>query len=397
MKKIVLLTNILTPYRKAFYDGLYAECLAQGIEFCILVMSETESERRWKYEEYSGKYTQLLKKKVYLGKTDSLYSNPDLIDKLEELNPDYLILSGSYTLLPVWKALKWGKKHNCELYFWSESHLNESRKFHKLTYLIREVIRKKFYKQFSGFWYPGEKAKQLIDKYARSDIKYIQVPNLIDNTSFSTQFESINISKQAMRSKYGINVEKLVFFSAIRLTEVKGMIPFLEALPQNDSLEKLQIVIAGEGELEQEIREYSIQKGIDVKLLGYKNEEEIIELLYAADWFLLPSLSDPNPLTCIEALWCKKPLFVSEHVGNYPEVVKEGINGFVFSYGNEKELHNKYEMACSKDEDWYKNAAAESEKIAKEKFDVQTNCRRIINTLCYNEDIVSESVNERLK
>ena len=44
----------------------------------------------------------------------------------------------------------------------------------------------------------------------------------------------------------------------------------------------------------------------------------------AASKPILPSLSDPNPLSCIEACWSANPLIVSEHVGNNPEIITEG-------------------------------------------------------------------------
>jgi glycosyltransferase involved in cell wall biosynthesis len=53
--------------------------------------------------------------------------------------------------------------------------------------------------------------------------------------------------------------------------------------------------------------------------------------LYAqADGFCLPSLSDPNPLSVIEALWAGLPLLLSTKVGNHPECLEQGKNGFAF-------------------------------------------------------------------
>ena len=381
MKTIVLLTNILTPYRQSFYDGLYAECKRKEVKFHILVMAETERDRRWKYHELEREYTELLEKKVYLGKTDSFYVNPNLIKKLEELKPDILILSGSYTLFPVWKALKWGKKQGCKIFFWSESHLDEVRGFNKPVYMVREIVRKKFYRQFSGFWYPGVKAKELIMKYADKDATYIQVPNLIHNELFEKELGEICATKEQIRDKYGLSRNKLIFFSPVRLIAVKGILPFLKEVAEMDFRDELQIVIAGEGELEEEIREFVKTKELSVILLGYRVREEIIENMYAADCFLLPSLSDPNPLACIEALWCEKPLFVSEHVGNYPEVVAEGKNGYVFSYAKPDELRDKIELIVHKNRQWYEEAAKYSKQTAEKCFDTKKNCERIIEVL----------------
>jgi hypothetical protein len=57
MKKVILLTNILTPYRKFFYDLLFKVFAQQGIDFKVLVTAESEPNRNWKYDELKSEYT----------------------------------------------------------------------------------------------------------------------------------------------------------------------------------------------------------------------------------------------------------------------------------------------------------------------------------------------------
>ena len=56
----------------------------------------------------------------------------------------------------------------------------------------------------------------------------------------------------------------------------------------------------------------------------------MLKLYAQADGFCLPSLSDPNPLATIEALWARLPLLLSNRVGNHPECLEEAQNGFLF-------------------------------------------------------------------
>ncbi|MGN0168515.1 MAG: glycosyltransferase family 4 protein [Acetatifactor sp.] len=382
MKKVVLLTNILSPYRSVFYQCMYEHGRSKSIDFRVLLMNDTESNRRWKYEEFVGEYSKLLKKRVFFGKQDFLYVNTDLKKCLDEMHPDILILSGSYTLLPVWQAKRWAKHHSeCQLLFWSESHLDEVRDYNKLIYFIRDCVRKAFYSKMDGFWYPGEKAKELIKKYASENAQYIWVPNLIDNQKFAETADKFACRTDELREKYGLANNKKVFFSPMRLTKVKGLLPFLELVSQIENRDNLQIAIAGEGELEQEIRAFAAEKSIDLKLLGYRDGEEVAELLSCADVFFMPSLSDPSPLSCIEALWCRKPLLVSRHVGNAPEVIESGKNGFVFSYENPLGAVNMIKELLAKSPQWYQNAGEVSREIAREKFDLIENADRILEQL----------------
>lgn len=381
---IVLLTNILNPYRKAFYDELYRQCKEKENQFHVLVMSPGEYNREWKYDDYKGDYTVLLKCRAYRIKHLPIYHNPDLKKRLKELSPDIVIMAGGYMLPSVWKACGYRKELHYKIYFWSESHLDEKREYSSGLLKIREKIRKSFYKKFDGFWYPGEKALQLIQKYAKPNAEYYQIPNLIDNDKFLDRVEKGKLSGTEIREKYHLSLDKKLFFAPMRLHWVKGLIPFLEIIKESKHKEQIQVAVAGNGELEEEIREKAEEYGVDLKLLGYCEEEKVIELYRAADVFFMSSLSDPSPLSCVEAIWCGLPLFVSEHVGNYPEVVRQGQNGYVYSYSDKKQAVGYLDELMEKDMAWYQRAAEISRTIAGECFEIRRSTEKLLREMQNN-------------
>ena len=87
---------------------------------------------------------------------------------------------------------------------------------------------------------------------------------------------------------------------------------------------------------------------------------------------MLPSLSDPNPLTCIEALWSGLPLFISKHCGNYPEVIKTAVNGYAFDYAEEKQTIENLSKLLSADSLWKENARNMSISIAEKNYNTVT-------------------------
>lgn len=378
---IVLLTNILNPYRKAFYDELYKKCGERGHYFSVLVMSSKEYNREWEYEDYKGEYSILLRCRTYRLKHLPFYVNPDLKTKLEKLAPDMIIMAGGYMLPSLWKACRYQKKYKYKTYFWSESHLDEKREYRSGLLKVRDIIRERFYKKFDGFWYPGEKALQLIERYAKPKAECYRIPNLIENQKFSDALKNDKSSREEIRKKYCLSDEKTVFFAPMRLNWVKGLIPFLEIVEQSEYKDRLQIAVAGSGELEKEIREKAEELKIDLKLLGYCEEEKIIELYRAADVFFMSSLSDPSPLSCVEAVWCGLPLFVSEHVGNHPEVVRQGKNGYVYSYNNAKQAVMYLDELMGNDKEWYKTAGEVSKEIAKNEFELEKVTERLLKEM----------------
>lgn len=362
--KVVLLTNILTPYRKNLYDSLYEEFKKKDVEFHVLVMAETEPNRSWQYNKFKTNYTKLLDSKTIKINKLIIHINFNYKKILKKLNPDIVIASGAYVFPAVWTSIRLKVKLNYKLLFWSESHLNETREYSNVIVNFREKIRRKIYSQFDGFWFAGKLSKEFIKKYASPDAEYFFLPNLVSEHKFY-EANSLRKDKKKLRHKWSLSPDKFIFISPARLTKVKGIIPFMNLFIKTKYKKNVTILIAGEGELEDNIIDFGYQNNLDIKLLGRKSEKEIIELYALSDAFLMPSISDPNPLTSIEAAWAGLPLLVSEHVGNHPEIVKENKNGYVFSYLAPDEAVLLIEKMIDSDETWLDNAQRVSTSIAK--------------------------------
>jgi glycosyltransferase involved in cell wall biosynthesis len=131
---------------------------------------------------------------------------------------------------------------------------------------------------------------------------------------------------------------------------------------------RTMIYIAGQGELAEDLKKRAEYNKINLVLLGQINEFLLCEYLAIADFFLLPSLSDPSPLSVIEALWSSKPLLLSKLVGNIHEALVEGFNGFSFDVLNKSDvavIDNALEMST----EWLKQASKISCTLALERFD----------------------------
>lgn len=356
--KILLYTNILTPYRKYFYDVMAQYCKDRAIDFSVLVMAQTENNRPWMYEQYSGDYTELLEGRTISHGETYIHINPNLKKKLQEEKPDIVIAAGSYLCPGTWMIAKLKSQLGYTTLFWSESHLAESRGYSGLKIKIRNYIRSKFYRKYDAFLCPGELAMEFVKTYAGKEAKCILLPNLIEEKNFRGLEEGKKRTNEAIS-----------FFTPARLSPVKGILEFINILGMCPSKDKVTWFIAGEGELKEAIENAAIKNQVSVKLLGQKNQSEVIDLYRDSDIFVLPSLSDPNPLTSIEALWMGKPLLVTNHVGNYPEVVDQGVNGYVISYGDLQKAISSIESVINCSSEWIKAASSRSKQMAASIFD----------------------------
>lgn len=383
MKKVILLTNILTPYRKFFYDLLFKIFAQQGIDFKVLVTAESEPNRNWKYDELKSDYTHLAEGKVKTISGIYIHINYGIAAFLKQEKPSLVISAGTYLYPALWTVLRNRKKLNYKVFYWNESHLKEARQYGGLKIALRESIRNYIFKKFDGFWYAGQLSLNLIEKYGRKDAEKIFVPNIIDNRLYNSVTLKTEAEKDVVRSAYNIDKDKTILFCPARLTWVKGQYDFIKIFLKSANIDKFTILLAGDGEMENDIKELvaSSDKNPDIRLLGYLSQQQTLGIYSVANFLLLPSYSDPNPLTCIESLWSGLPLFVSDHVGNYPETVKEGVNGYVFSFSDENTVFTALDKIASHNQDWYKEAKQVSLKIAEELYEAHAATERIVGEI----------------
>ena len=374
-------TNILTPYRKYFFDLVYDECKKRGDGFKVFVMAETEPNRNWKYDSLKTSYTELLDCKTFSRGEVYIHYNKDLIKQIKEFMPDIVVCAGSYLMPGVWTLCAKKTEIGCRVFFWSESHAKEHKGLGGMKASVRELIRKIIYTQFDGFWYAGKLSREFIERYTSKKVDYVFMPNLVDGNVFSRALTYSESMKQEIKNKYGVQQGKKIFICPARLSPVKGILEFCALLNKCIYKNDVEVLVAGDGELKDDIQRYVDGNNLNLKLLGYKSQEEMVELYAIADVFLMPSLSDPNPLTVIEALWAGLPLLISEHCGNYPETVKEGENGYVFNYEDQNDAISKIEQMIRSPFKWSLQAKETSTLIALEHYDSEKVIRRAVDTL----------------
>ena len=344
--RIALVTNILNPYRSSFFEKCHEYALSKGDEFVVYAMTGEKDDRPWRYDEFSTNYTRLLKSKTLkIPGLTYLHFNWGVEKEIKNFRPDVVIMAGSYLQPTVNKLLLLSSKYGYKTVFWSESHFNEQRSYNVLIYKIRELLRKRILCKFDGFWYPGERAKEFVDKYKQKNAVLIRVPNVIDEEFFQKK-EHDEIIESLVKKLKESNSQRILLTTA-RLVKVKGLIEFCEIIKDIDP-QKYVWIIAGEGELKDTLQAIINNNGINAKLIGQQSKESIRSLCQLSDVMLLPSISDPNPLSVIESLWCGLALFLSENVGNVPETVIPDINGYEFSYADKEDPEPVCQL-CRKD------------------------------------------------
>ena len=136
---------------------------------------------------------------------------------------------------------------------------------------------------------------------------------------------------------------KNTLVSIARLEKVKGLDILIHAcsIMKEDKIE-FECLIAGDGSekvnLERLIMELDLSD--KVKLLGYKTQEEVFNLLGRAKLLVLPSRSESLGNVFTEARACRVPVIGPKVLG-VPEVITDGVDGFLVEPDNIEMLVNK--------------------------------------------------------
>lgn len=374
--KIAIVTNILTPYRKRFYEELSKQLQETKGELRVFVMTDQLPLRPWKYDELKEKYTELLPcKKVFIKGEDFLF-NKDINSKINKFGPDIVIVAGSWTYPSLWKLMLFKCRKKMKFFFWTESHNVRATKVGSSNWIVRK-LKQFFYRRFDGYCVPGTYANATVNELVGDYGIRIKLPNLVDD-EFYKFANVLRENKVVLREKYGVVEDRKIFISPTRLIPIKGIDLLLRNLSQVQGIENVTFLIPGEGPLEQEIRDISKQFGLDVRLLGYCDQMSIRELYALADFFLMPSLQDANPLTVIEAAFSGLPLCVSKYLGNCPELVIDRENGVVFDTVDKESVKQCFEFILTSTGEWRKNAGYRSLQIAENDFECENETKKIL-------------------
>lgn len=124
---------------------------------------------------------------------------------------------------------------------------------------------------------------------------------------------------------------KTIFLFVGRLAKVKDLPTLLNAakMAQDKGL-PAEFWIAGEGEEESALRAFANENKLEnVKFLGVVPHGEIAKIYQKADFFVLPSLSEGNPLVLLEAMACGLP-FLASDIPTLSAMAKESGAGLTF-------------------------------------------------------------------
>lgn len=185
----------------------------------------------------------------------------------------------------------------------------------------------------------GTLNEQYWKHYFGPDFPSFRMPYSINNDFFRQRAIEARPQREKLREQLGLEPGRPVILYASKLQTRKRCIDLVEAFlqlsPTQGADPNAYLLIVGDGvereALERRVREAGVT---GIRFLGFKNQTELPAIYDLCDAFVLPSFNETWGLIVNELMSVGKPIIVTDRVGCQPDLVHDGVNGFVYPVGD---------------------------------------------------------------
>ena len=316
MKKVLIISNIPSPYRTALFS--YLQETQTEYRFQILYTSRKESDRAWTQNTEGLKDTYFQSSRVLSVKggeiggtaTRFVHIPKGLSGMLTNLDPD-VIIGSEYNLSAV-QAFLWAKCRGIPYINLTDGTMRSE------TYIgrIQKLTRKLIISRSDGFLASSTKAKEKLLHWGAAEekiaVSFLTVP--------TEPFLEIQRAPEPGRILY-----------VGRISHEKGLDLLVEALAKTQTPCCLRVVGNDVGGEERVVKEKieALGLGDRVEFLGYREGQALLEEYSRASLLAVPSRSDCFGLILVEAGCAGVPIVASRYADGAYDVIEPGVNGLI--------------------------------------------------------------------
>ena len=212
---------------------------------------------------------------------------------------------------------------------------------------LKRIVLRNLFCRTSAFLAIGRYNAEFYRAYGVPKEKIYLVPYAVNNDFFLSQADKLANCKGELKQELGIAPELPVVLYSGKLIQQKRPADLLKAFEYFSESRRAVLVYVGAGPLEPKLKEYVEEKHLAVVFAGFQNQTELPKWFAIADVFALPSGDEPWGLVVNEAMCFSLPVVASDQVGAAGDLVRGGVNGFVFSSGDARSLSEHLELLLS--------------------------------------------------
>lgn len=278
-------------------------------------------------------------KKIIIGSTKSNFANTfvripyqkGLFKEINKINPDVIITDGFFQWAIAALLSSKGRKV-CIFY---ERTKHTERNAPKWRVLYRKLVGK----LADGFIINGSETREYLESIGFGNYPKIEGCMVADVTMLQNKVQTCPIEiKEEIKKKYCPSSKGLLYIFIGQIVERKGVKQLLEAWElHSQTYTDDALLILGEG-VQREDLEQKYGHCKSIHFLGGVPYQDMFKYYASCDIVLMPTLEDNWSLVVPEAMACGCPVATTIYNGNHKELIKDGINGYVFDPLNKEDF-----------------------------------------------------------
>jgi glycosyltransferase involved in cell wall biosynthesis len=323
--KIILITNIPTPYRIPLFNELAKQFQNQQTSFKVIFNAKSYQRRKWQVDEsqFKFEYIYLINEKLASTKEQTKFTYKGIVNIIKKEEATHFVVPGfSRATL---KLILCSFFVRFKLIVWTGT--VEQKKVNWLKLLYRRLISK-----FVDQWIVYSLAsKRYLEKIGVNAQKIQVSLNTVDTTFFLKGDKAIEKSTNdsfTLGFVGELSVRKNPF----------ALIDIIEELCKTNSNFNLNII--GDGDQKSRLEAYINQKNVQnyVNLLGYIQKNELPKIYSSFDLFLFQTDFDIWGLVLNEAMASGLPILASDKAISSLELIENNKNGLLVNFDETKKV-----------------------------------------------------------
>ena len=372
---MLVITNIPNPYRVPLFNELSQQLGEKSHKLKVVFAAKGYPRRFFKLNEaeFEFEYEYLNAAPRQIGNSESYrFSYSGSLRVIKKEKPDFVIVTG-FTMATA-NALWAGKFGEHKTLIWSGT----TQAAHGKFALMKKLWRKVLGNFAAGFICYGSHARRHLVEYLGLSPHKMHISFNTVDTSF---FDERTLELRLGIPNRGDRVKQLTSISYLTERKDQGaLVQLVARLKEKRSDFVLNII--GDGDQRKTLQKMIDDAGLQehVMLLGHKQKEELPTYLAETDVFLFHTKYDIWGLVLNEAMAAGLPCLSSINAGSSYDLIKEGENGYVVDFNDQKGVVPTLEKLLD-DPSLRKKVGNKARETVRQQFNLRASASSIVKAL----------------
>ncbi|GMV91175.1 MAG: hypothetical protein AMXMBFR82_09530 [Candidatus Hydrogenedentota bacterium] len=363
--RVLLLHNFLSPYR----IPLFAE-LATRFDLDVWILGDIRSVRAWPAEvrDAAFRYRVLPHITIPLGSAYNVillnYTLPVALAR----HRHNVIICCAWDTPATFYASYHAKVTRTPFVLWSGSTAAEDTRLRRFTKpAVRGLVQR------ADAWLAyGSRAKDYLVSLGAKGEQTFLTYNAVDTEAFAERIRIAATDRDAFREQLEIRTSRVILYCG-NLLDLKGVNELLESFALYSQIDPdVTLLLVGSGRDEARYRAWVRERDLSGRVVfaGFAPRDDMPRYYAFGDLLVLPSRSEIWGLVINEALACGLPVVATSICGAAPDLIQEGVNGYIVPPRDPHALCHAYERHFAPGTD--REAMSARARLSMEPFSLST-------------------------